>query len=228
MIFNPFTVLKSPVIFTLLEVTAVTLPEPLALVAFTTVWSPDAAPFNLASFALITKLPLAALMLEPVAVVKVPVVFNVTSVALMFPAMSLLLAVRVVLPLFEVMTDPASVVKVFPVAVKVAAPFFASTFALLPIVKPPVFAVTFTVLPEIVPPIVPVALVTLASPDFASIFEPDLVVKSPLALTLTVLPEIVPLISPVLVVILALPFVALMVEPAVVVTFSDAVIFTVL
>ena len=49
MIFNPFTVPKSPVIFTLLEVTAVTLPEPLALVAFTTVWSPDAAPFNLAS-----------------------------------------------------------------------------------------------------------------------------------------------------------------------------------
>ncbi|PRJ54249.1 hypothetical protein BV099_00752 [Haemophilus influenzae] len=87
MIFNPFTVFKSPVIFTLLEVAAVTLPEPLALTAFTSVRSPDAVPSNLASFALITKLPLAALMLEPVAVVKVPVVFNVTLAALICPAM---------------------------------------------------------------------------------------------------------------------------------------------
>ncbi|PRI39044.1 hypothetical protein BVZ59_01532 [Haemophilus influenzae] len=120
MIFNPFIVFKSPVIFTLLEVFAVTLPEPLALVAFTTVWLPDAAPFNLASFALIAKVPLVALMFELATVVKVPVVFNVTSVALMFPAMSLLLAVRV------------------------AAPSVASTFALFLIVKLPVLAVTFT------------------------------------------------------------------------------------
>nr|PRL98884.1 hypothetical protein BV010_01328 [Haemophilus influenzae]PRM02451.1 hypothetical protein BV009_00750 [Haemophilus influenzae] len=111
-------------------------------------------------------------MLELVAVVKVPVVFNVTSVASMFPAMSLLLAVRVVLPLFEVMLEPVWVVNLPDSAVKVAAPFFASTFALLPIVKPPVFAVIFTVSPEIVPSILPVALVTLASPVFASIFEP--------------------------------------------------------
>ncbi|PRI39014.1 hypothetical protein BVZ59_00817 [Haemophilus influenzae] len=87
MIFNPFTVFKSPVIFTLLEVAAVTLPEPLALVAFTTVWLPDAAPFNLASFALIAKVPLVALMFELATVVKVPVVFNVTLAALICPAM---------------------------------------------------------------------------------------------------------------------------------------------
>ncbi|PRI30644.1 hypothetical protein BVZ52_01776 [Haemophilus influenzae] len=81
-------------------------------------------------------------------------------------------------------------------AVKVAAPFVASTFAPPLIVKLPVFAVTFTVLPEIVPPIIPVALVTLASPVFASIFEFALVIKSLVALTLTVLPEIAPPISP--------------------------------
>ncbi|PRK47384.1 hypothetical protein BV183_00520 [Haemophilus influenzae] len=132
MIFNPFIVFKSPVIFTLLEAVAITRPEPLALVAFTTVWLPDAAPFNLASFALIAKVPLAALMLESAAVVKVPFV-----------------------------------------AVKVAAPLVASIFAAPSTVKLPVFAITFTALPEIVPPIVPVALVILASPDFASIFEPD-------------------------------------------------------
>ncbi|PRI76905.1 hypothetical protein BVZ99_00655 [Haemophilus influenzae] len=74
-------------------------------------------------------------------------------------------------------------------------------------------AVTLTVLPEIVPPIVPVALVTLASPFFASIFEPDLVVKSPLALTFTVLPEIVPPISPDLLEAVT-PLVPLIVEPA--------------
>ncbi|PRJ33325.1 hypothetical protein BV065_01427 [Haemophilus influenzae] len=87
MIFNPFIVFKSPVIFTLLEVFAVTLPEPLALVAFTTVLLPDASPSSLASFALITKAPLVALIYEPVSVVKVPVVFNVTLAALMLPAM---------------------------------------------------------------------------------------------------------------------------------------------
>nr|PRK05816.1 hypothetical protein BV181_01297 [Haemophilus influenzae]PRK49647.1 hypothetical protein BV182_00798 [Haemophilus influenzae] len=188
MIFNPFIVFKSPVIFTLLEVFAVTLPEPLALVAFTSVRLPDAAPFNLASFALIAKVPLAALMLELVVVVKVPVVFNVTSVALMLPAISLLLAVRVVLPLFEVMLELAWVVKLS-------------------------VAVTLTILPEIVPPIVPVALVILASPVFASIFEFALVIKSLVALTLTVLPEIVPSISPdwLEVVTLSVP---LIVEPA--------------
>ncbi|PRL84957.1 hypothetical protein BV033_00963 [Haemophilus influenzae] len=87
MIFNPFIVFKSPVIFTLLEAVAVTLPEPLALVAFTTVLLPDASPSSLASFALITKAPLVALIYEPVSVVKVPVVFNVTLAALMLPAM---------------------------------------------------------------------------------------------------------------------------------------------
>ncbi|PRJ65612.1 hypothetical protein BV110_00655 [Haemophilus influenzae] len=87
MIFNPFTVFKSPVIFTLLEVFAITLPEPFALVAFTTVRSPDAAPSNLASFALIVKVPLVALIFESPVVVKVPVVFNVTLAALMLPAM---------------------------------------------------------------------------------------------------------------------------------------------
>nr|PRK30527.1 hypothetical protein BV199_00276 [Haemophilus influenzae]PRK31391.1 hypothetical protein BV198_01586 [Haemophilus influenzae] len=101
-----------------------------------------------------------------------PVVFNVTLAALMFPAMSLLLAVRVASPLLEVMLEPVWVVNLPDSAVKVAAPFVASTFAPFLIVKLPVFAVTFTVLPEIVPPIVPVALVTLASPVFASIFEP--------------------------------------------------------
>ncbi|MGV8429245.1 hypothetical protein, partial [Pseudomonas aeruginosa] len=80
--------------------------------------------------------------------VKVPVVFNVTLAALMLPAILPSLAVRVVWPLFEVMLELAWVVKLS-------------------------VAVTLTVLPEIVPPIVPVALVTLASPDFASIFEPD-------------------------------------------------------
>ncbi|PRJ54248.1 hypothetical protein BV099_00751 [Haemophilus influenzae] len=69
------------------------------------------------------------------------------------------------------MLEPASVVKVFPVAVKVAAPSVALILAPPPTVKPPELAVTLTVLPEIVPPIVPVAPVTLASPDFASIFE---------------------------------------------------------
>ncbi|PRI76904.1 hypothetical protein BVZ99_00654 [Haemophilus influenzae] len=96
MIFNPFIVLKSPVIFTLLEVFAVTLPEPLALVAFTTVRSPDAVPSNLASFALIAKVPLVALMFEPATVVKVPVVFNVTLAASILPAILPFLAVRVV------------------------------------------------------------------------------------------------------------------------------------
>ncbi|PRI80646.1 hypothetical protein BVZ99_00924 [Haemophilus influenzae] len=95
MIFNPFIVLKSPVIFTLLEVSAVTLPEPLALVAFTAVRSPDAVPSNLAFFALIAKVPVA-LMSEPSTVVKVPVVFNVTLAALILPAILPSLAVRVV------------------------------------------------------------------------------------------------------------------------------------
>ncbi|CWX77648.1 Uncharacterised protein [Haemophilus influenzae] len=85
MIFNPFIVIKSPVMFTLLEVVAITLPEPFALVAFTTVWLPDASPFRSASFALITKVPLA-LMFEPFTVVKVPVVFSVTLAALILPA----------------------------------------------------------------------------------------------------------------------------------------------
>nr|PRI93770.1 hypothetical protein BV028_00945 [Haemophilus influenzae]PRI97005.1 hypothetical protein BV029_00561 [Haemophilus influenzae] len=86
MIFNPFIVFKSPVIFTLLEVFAVTLPEPLALVAFTTVRSPDALPFSVASCALIIKVPLVALISEPATVVKVPVVFNVTLAALILPS----------------------------------------------------------------------------------------------------------------------------------------------
>ncbi|PRK42918.1 hypothetical protein BV186_00649 [Haemophilus influenzae] len=87
MIFNPFTVFKSPVIFTLLEVAAVTLPEPLALTAFTSVRSPDASPFSVASFALITKVPLFASMFEPFTVVKVPFVavkVAAPSVALIF------------------------------------------------------------------------------------------------------------------------------------------------
>ncbi|PRM75198.1 hypothetical protein BVZ37_00139 [Haemophilus influenzae] len=71
------------------------------------------------------------------------------------------------------MLEPASVVKVFPVAVKVAVPSVALIFAPPLTVKLSVVAVTLTVLPEIVPPIVPVALVTLASPVFASIFELD-------------------------------------------------------
>ena len=71
------------------------------------------------------------------------------------------------------MLELASVVNLPDDAVKVAAPFVASTFALLPIVKPPVFAVIFTVPPETVPPIVPDALVTLASTAVDSIYEPD-------------------------------------------------------
>ena len=74
--------------------------------------------------------------------------------------------------MLEVISELVSVVKVPPVAVKVTAPPVALILAPSLIVKLSVFAVTFTVLPEIVPPIVPVALVTLASPVFASIFEP--------------------------------------------------------
>nr|PRK06519.1 hypothetical protein BV181_01482 [Haemophilus influenzae]PRK49573.1 hypothetical protein BV182_00836 [Haemophilus influenzae] len=84
-------------------------------------------------------------------------------------------------------------------------------------------ALTLTVLPEIVPPIVPVALVTLASPVFASIFEFALVIKSLVALTLTVLPEIAPPISPdwLEVVTLSVP---LIVEPAWVVNLPDSAV----
>ncbi|PRJ33579.1 hypothetical protein BV065_01330 [Haemophilus influenzae] len=136
------------------------------------------------------------------------------------------------------MLEPVWVVNLPDSAVKVAAPFFASTFALFPIVKSPVLAVTFTVLPEIVPSISPdwLEVVTLLVP---LIVEPTVEVNLPLsAVIVTVLPEILPtarvapvatsvtepeldstlpLISPVLVVIFALPVVALMVEPAVVV-----------
>ena len=69
--------------------------------------------------------------------------------------------------------EPAWVVNLPDVAVRVAAPPVASIFAASSTVKSPVFAVTFTALPEIVPPIVPVALVTLASPVVALIFELD-------------------------------------------------------
>ncbi|PRL71203.1 hypothetical protein BV048_01743 [Haemophilus influenzae] len=173
MIFNPFIVIKSPVMFTLLEVVAITLPEPFALVAFTTVWLPDASPFRSASFALITKVPLVALIFEPVTVVKVPVVFNVTLAALMLPAILPSRDERFTWSLAEVMLELASVVNLPDDAVKVAAPSVALISAPFPTVKSPAFAVTFTVLPEIVPPIVPVALVTLASPVVALIFELD-------------------------------------------------------
>ncbi|PRJ52993.1 hypothetical protein BV088_00890 [Haemophilus influenzae] len=213
MIFNPFIVFKSPVIFTLLEVAAVTLPEPLALTAFTSVRSPDASPFSVASCALITKVPSFALMLEPTTVVRVPVVFSVTLAALIFPPMLPSLAERFTWLLAEVMLELALVVNLPDVAVRVAAPSVALIFALPPTVKLPVLAVTFTVLPETVPSIVPVALVTLASPDFASIFEFALVIKSLVALTLTVLPEIVPPIVPVALVTLASPDFASIFEP---------------
>ncbi|PRM57812.1 hypothetical protein BVZ55_00996 [Haemophilus influenzae] len=90
-------------------------------------------------------------------------------------------------------------------------------------------AVTFTVLPETVPSIVPVALVILASPDFASIFEPAWVVKPPVVATFTVLPEIVPPIVPVALVTLASPDFASIFESAVEVNLPlSAVIVTAL
>ncbi|PRL71514.1 hypothetical protein BV048_01627 [Haemophilus influenzae] len=78
-----------------------------------------------------------------------------------------------VTPLVALTVEPAWVVNLPDVAVRVAAPPVASISAPFPTVKSPVFAVTFTALPEIVPPIVPVALVTLASPVVALIFELD-------------------------------------------------------